>query len=189
MLSKDRKTSTESTSRRALAPTILGLCLGLVIGLVWWSFVSRGAAGSAAGSAVAGESQASVSSAVGADTDLLQCEQLMGEDATGVVTAERDKLTTVAEWQEQRHAPDVTVVSRLRSLADRFPSDADVTVCVYAGQFPAPGGPPVEDGTSRPPYDRMTLLVLPDGSTLFDSASRSTPARPDTPQRWLLRRS
>jgi hypothetical protein len=93
-----------------------------------------------------------------------------------VIRAEASDASQVVAWQEGRFADIAQLVSPLRDL----PTAAQVTVCLYRGDFVAPAGPPGPDGTS-PARNALRLLVLADGSTVLDAFGWEGLMAPETP--------
>lgn len=104
---------------------------------------------------------------------------------SGVIRGETATLAQVAQWQEQRN---ISVIGDTSSplRAQGNPSET-IVVCVFRGEFVTPTGPPALDGTVRPPHDVLTLLLMPDGSTVFDSAGYEKGSGVDTPSLWQTR--
>lgn len=89
-----------------------------------------------------------------------------------------------AEWEENRNGPDGprVVSSRFRS----HPPDEKVTVCFYDGEFGVAMGPALpppgeKSAHGGPPYARMSLIVIEDGSVLFDAAGSRGNLRAEGP--------
>lgn len=97
---------------------------------------------------------------------------------TDIARAERDTSQIVAHWQERRHAEAISgLVSPLRTL----PPTSEVTICLYRGEFVTPTGPPNPDGSPKRPHNLLRLLVLDDGSLMFDSAGYEGRMGPEVP--------
>lgn len=153
-------TETASTATRGPGRLILlGVGVGLLVAIVQL-LAGRATVGSA-------ESNAA-------------CEDARPEAAdygaiTGIARAETLTASQVADWQEGRHAGEVSgVTSPLRS------EDANlgVTVCIYRGEFSTPVPP------GLPPHNMLRLLILGSGRTLFDSAGYEGHMAPDVPSDW-----
>jgi hypothetical protein len=100
-----------------------------------------------------------------------------GSGADSVLRAEQSTAGKVAEWQEKRHAPEISLVSRFRTL----PVSEPVTVCIYAGRF-AGSRPAPLDGIANQPYDALRLIVYGDGQTVLDAIGYQ--GQMDTPGEW-----
>ena len=120
-----------------------------------------GACGSHVESAGAASGNGSAAPATLADCG--QRAQIYGSvtRAAGVYAVSAQELVI---WQETRHGPNgPRPVSEFRNL----PPAELVGVCFVDGSFPGfPRGP---GGASKPPYDRLVLLVKADGSSVVDS--------------------
>jgi hypothetical protein len=125
---------------------------------------------------------------VGTATDVCQAIQAQAAEYGTVERTEIAEGSTaleVAEWQEQRHSPDVSgLVSAFRA----FPSDYGVTVCVFRGSFVTPTGPPEPGELAKPSHDVLTLLVTQDGNVVFDSAGYSDSIVNRSPDEWSATR-
>jgi hypothetical protein len=81
---------------------------------------------------------------------------------TGIVGSFKSTAGEVAAWQETRGAPDDPhPASPWRTV----PSDESVVVCYIDGTFSGFPGP-----SSRPPYDRLILLITSDNVVTLDTA-------------------
>ena len=156
-------------SLRAVIAVSLGLVTAGVLGLT--GAVWAGPAGSA--------------------NAIATCQRALNEagfgDGVSVVRGEESTAAEVAAWQEQRHAKPakgIAVAGLVSPLRERDPAQL-VTVCLYAGEFVTPLGPPNLDGSAKPPHTRLRLLVSPDGSVLLDSAGYDDGSlSPETPRDW-----
>ncbi len=107
-------------------------------------------------------------------------------EISAVVRSEWRTTAAVAEWQEMRHAPEITgLVSPLRAQRDLAP----VLVCLYRGSFVTPTGPPPLDGSTGRPHDLIRVLVLADNSLVLDAAGYADRMSLETPSDWAARRS
>lgn len=102
---------------------------------------------------------------------------------TGVVRGETSTAALVADWQERRHPDRVGIVSPLRASSP----DSRVTVCLFAGEFVTPVGPPNPDGTPKGPHTILRLLVSADGRVTLDAAGYPGRLDPETPSDFAAR--
>jgi hypothetical protein len=132
------------------AQVIRGVTVGGVVGSVINVFLAYGA--------VPRQPVGATSAAVETCTKILPTAREYG--AEEVVMAEQSTAAEVADWQENRHAPEVT----WRDTPFRSaPPDQVVTVCLFSGSFVTPTGGPGLDGRTPPQHDVLTLLVADDG--------------------------
>lgn len=115
---------------------------------------------------------AGVASSTGAEASVAQvvCDQYPPRVEHGWVTvrAERASAEDVVVWQEEMaRRAGVGIVSQYRQLA----ASEELTVCLYWGSVPAPGGPP---SMSLPPYDASTWVIGSDGHSMLDTAGWTT---------------
>jgi len=124
-------------------------------------------------------------SAVGADAaaDAMKvCQSAMPQASEHgyvdrILRAESSTASEVVTWQEGRFGDVVAVTSPFRGTSP----NARLTVCLYHGEFITPGGPPLPDGSVRPPRDVLRLIVADDGTATFDSAGYLNHMAPDVP--------
>jgi hypothetical protein len=102
---------------------------------------------------------------------------------SGIVRSEASTAALVADWQERRHPNRSGIVSGYRGIAGA----RAVTVCLFAGQFVTPVGPPNEDGSQNPPHTVLRLLVADDGTVVLDAAGYPGRLDPETPGDFISR--
>lgn len=93
----------------------------------------------------------------------------VGGRVTAVSGAFAVPAASVANWQERRGPPDGP---RVVSLFRQAPATEMLNVCFLDGLFLAPHGPIGSD--VRPPYDRLVVIVGPNGKLTLDTATWQT---------------
>lgn len=124
---------------------------------------------------IAGCSEAA--GAVGDPSAIKQCEDsaLVSANRQGTSTAIAGGFNvaaaTLVAWQETRHGP---AGPRIQSSFRSYAPSSRFTVCYVDGAFSGFSRPPRGDGTASPPYDRLIVILLPDGSSVQDVAGYQT---------------
>jgi hypothetical protein len=91
-----------------------------------------------------------------------------GYDGATLVSARLTNVDDLRDWQSDVGGPQQDFLSE-------HSGDEHAAVCVYeAESFPCPGGPPPQDGASRPPYTHASTIVVGE-STYVYQCIRGTP--------------
>lgn len=142
------------------ALTLAGLLLGM-------SIASCGEDGSLT---TTGATPSTVAGTVEASDPMAICDQYPPRVEEGWVTVRAETATAeqVAAWQEEiARRSGGGIVSQYRQ---RPPSE-ELTVCLYWGSVPAPGGP---RSMTLPPYDASTWVIDSYGHGMPDTAGWTT---------------